>query len=259
MTNASNIFVQLNRIGENMSGVFALFLIISGNFLGDMFPVKIRATLRKSVAIKHVVAFFTLYFFVVLIDASQVHAPLTEQIGRIAALYTAFLVLNCSEERFVLLSLLIMALLYFIRARRKPIESTAEASDAAAAITTLTNGDSAAAVSAKREARQEVQQEKRDEQEKRVKQQETLQELDSLHVTLGMSIESMLVIVLLLSLVLGFFIYAGYTQSYEPHSWRWSQFIFGLDNGANIQSHSLIPIRKLPGYFMQGVALIWRA
>lgn len=258
MPGNSATLVQLNRIGENMSGVFALFLIISGNFLGGLFNSNIRNLLRTSAPAKHIVAFFTLYFFVVLIDTSQVHAPILEQIGRMLVLYAVFVVLNCSEERFVLLSLFIMAMLYFIRARRQPIARTADEEDKAVAATLAEAKAASGGQQNAIEVEKEVTKNKEDEDKKRVKQQQTLKELDSLHITLGMSLESALVIVLFCSLVLGFFVYAGYTHSFEPHDWRWSHFVFGVDNAApEVAKVGFIPVNRLPSHFAHGLRQLW--
>ncbi len=49
-----------------MIGLFALLVIISGNFLGDLFPKNVRKVLETNVYMKHVFAFMTLVFFVFL-------------------------------------------------------------------------------------------------------------------------------------------------------------------------------------------------
>ena len=49
-----------------MIGLFALLIIISGNFLGELFPKQVRNVLKNNVYMKHVFAFMTLVFFVFL-------------------------------------------------------------------------------------------------------------------------------------------------------------------------------------------------
>jgi hypothetical protein len=49
-----------------MIGLFALLVIISGNFLGDLFPKQVRNILDNNVYMKHIFAFMTLVFFVFL-------------------------------------------------------------------------------------------------------------------------------------------------------------------------------------------------
>lgn len=59
----------MGSLAENegrMIGLFALLVIISGNFLGDLFPLDVQKILAENVYVKHIFSFLTLFFFVYL-------------------------------------------------------------------------------------------------------------------------------------------------------------------------------------------------
>ena len=46
---------------ERLGAVFIFTLIISGNFLAQLFPCKIQEALTENIYIKHIFGFFTLF------------------------------------------------------------------------------------------------------------------------------------------------------------------------------------------------------
>ena len=60
-----NDFVE-NFINERIIGIFLLVLIISGNYLGELFPCRVQEILSESTIIKHIGGYLTLLFFVML-------------------------------------------------------------------------------------------------------------------------------------------------------------------------------------------------
>ena len=95
------------------SAVFALVLIVSGNYLADLFNMNLRHVLSHPLA-KHIFAILTLYFFVVLLDASRTDQPYWKQIIRVMLLYVLFIIFVKTEARFAVLSICLLALVYFI-------------------------------------------------------------------------------------------------------------------------------------------------
>lgn len=61
-----NVMGSLAENQGRMIGLFALLIIISGNFLGDLFPLSVQEILSKNVYAKHIFSFLTLFFFVYL-------------------------------------------------------------------------------------------------------------------------------------------------------------------------------------------------
>ena len=53
-------------ITERIISVFLLVLIITGNYLGELFPCRVQGILADSILLKHIGGYFTLLFFVVL-------------------------------------------------------------------------------------------------------------------------------------------------------------------------------------------------
>jgi hypothetical protein len=53
-------------ITERIISVFLLVLIITGNYLGELFPCRVQSILSNSIILKHIGGYFTLLFFVVL-------------------------------------------------------------------------------------------------------------------------------------------------------------------------------------------------
>jgi uncharacterized membrane protein len=51
------------------SGLFALYMIISVNFLSPTFPCDLQKLLNSSILLRHIAAFLTLYFFVVTVNS----------------------------------------------------------------------------------------------------------------------------------------------------------------------------------------------
>lgn len=65
-----------NNIAEetflsSSKSIFVLYLIISGNFLANLFGCRIQETLNSNMWVKHLLGFMTMYFFVVLVDSKS--------------------------------------------------------------------------------------------------------------------------------------------------------------------------------------------
>lgn len=65
MSTASRTF-EFFKNPENLMAVFTMVLIVSGNYLAELFPCKIRYLLSNSMILKHLFGFFTLVFMVTL-------------------------------------------------------------------------------------------------------------------------------------------------------------------------------------------------
>lgn len=51
--------------------IFVLYLIISGNFLANLFGCRTQEALGNNMFLKHLLGFMTMYFFVVLVDSNS--------------------------------------------------------------------------------------------------------------------------------------------------------------------------------------------
>ncbi len=62
MFNLDDSSLIINRL----SAIFIFTLIISGNYIGELFPCKIQRILSKNMFLKHFLGLMTLYFFAVI-------------------------------------------------------------------------------------------------------------------------------------------------------------------------------------------------
>jgi len=56
----------LKELIPNLISIFVFVLIISGNYLGELFPCKVQKIFSENIFVKHVLGFLTLIFFVSL-------------------------------------------------------------------------------------------------------------------------------------------------------------------------------------------------
>ena len=60
----SNILDNINNIQPNTSPFIILCLLISGNYLGELFPCRVQQLFSKNMFVKHVLGLLSLMFFV---------------------------------------------------------------------------------------------------------------------------------------------------------------------------------------------------
>lgn len=96
---------------ERLGAVFIFTLIISGNFLAQLFPCKIQEALTDNIYIKHVFGFFTLFFFGILAIPELANTS-----GMISSLvlYLVFLINAKTKYHFWIAAFLLYALIYML-------------------------------------------------------------------------------------------------------------------------------------------------
>ena len=87
--------------------IFIFFLIISSNYLGELFPCRIQKLLSSNMLFKHLFGFFTLSFFVVLTDKTATSERFKYVISRSFMIYCIFLVFVKTHIHFFGFALLI--------------------------------------------------------------------------------------------------------------------------------------------------------
>lgn len=103
--------------------VFILFLIISSNYIGELFPCRIQDVLMGNVIMKHFVAFLTLLFFVLIVEPSM-NMKFKELIYNSSMMYLVFLVLINNSLPFFVASIIILGVLYIIHLNKVEIRTT---------------------------------------------------------------------------------------------------------------------------------------
>ena len=58
--------INLIDFAPNLIAIFLFVLILSGNYLGELFPCKVQAIFNNNMYVKHTLGFLTLLFFVAL-------------------------------------------------------------------------------------------------------------------------------------------------------------------------------------------------
>lgn len=58
--------MELVEFAPNLIAIFVFVLILSGNYLGELFPCRVQAIFNSNMYVKHTLGFLTLLFFVTL-------------------------------------------------------------------------------------------------------------------------------------------------------------------------------------------------
>ena len=119
--------IDVSAFTKQSSGlIFILFLIISGNYLGELFPCKIQKYLTQNVYLKHIIGFLTLLFFVVFADQGTDKKSFKDIILSSAKLYALFLLLVNTQKSFFIVVILLLGILYLIQLKKKDYEGEEE-------------------------------------------------------------------------------------------------------------------------------------
>ena len=107
-----------------LSLLFLLFLLVSGNYLENLFPCKIQRFLVDNMYFKHLLGMLTLIFFIVLVNkASGGKNIILKDIIKISIkLYILFILLTNNQKRFFIASIVILCLLYIIQIYKNELD-----------------------------------------------------------------------------------------------------------------------------------------
>ncbi len=105
--------------------IFVLILIISANFLAQLFPCRLQKLLNENIYIKHLFSFLTLLFFVVLT------APLDDKsLGNIfnksLILYVWFILMMRTDPYIFIILLLVIAIIYILVLKENELKANIE-------------------------------------------------------------------------------------------------------------------------------------
>ena len=113
MKRLSNFIIYMTSNYTNfINPLFLLFLTISGNFLAQLFPCQVQELFTTSIFHKHILAFFTLFFAIVL--SSDDTKDLTLLFRKTILLYLLFVLITRMDKNFFLLFLFILASKYLL-------------------------------------------------------------------------------------------------------------------------------------------------
>jgi hypothetical protein len=101
------------RMGTFVGGLFIFYLLLSGNFTGELLNCQFQSLLRN-IYIKHAVGFFMLYFFVNL-ASTNVNWNAGIKLGLSFLLFIFFILSNRCEGYIVLINIGLLALIYILQ------------------------------------------------------------------------------------------------------------------------------------------------
>ena len=93
--------------------LFFFFLIVSGNYLAELFSCNIQKNIIKNRFIKHVVGLCTLYFFVTLVDRDKLNKPIQAFYSAIV-FYVWFLLISHTSSNYTLIIIVLFVLIYIL-------------------------------------------------------------------------------------------------------------------------------------------------
>lgn len=98
--------------------IFILILIISGNYIGELFPCRIRYAFTNNIIFKHTIAFLTVLFFVTLTDPYQ-EIKVNELLVTSIKLYGIFILLSNTITPAFYLALILAGITYITNLKKK--------------------------------------------------------------------------------------------------------------------------------------------
>lgn len=98
--------------------VFTLYIIVSGNFLANIFGCRAQDALTSSMALKHLLGFMTMLFLVVLVDGNSHMLP-HHQLLLTIVMYLVFVATTRAEYKYWVVFLVLLCANYLLDIYRK--------------------------------------------------------------------------------------------------------------------------------------------
>ena len=103
-----NLFLTLQK------GLIFFFLILAGNFIGELFQCKIIELFANNIYIKHIIAYISLYFFVILAESKFENTHPIKTLGITFLVYIWFILTSKSQPVNFLVVVGILVLIAFL-------------------------------------------------------------------------------------------------------------------------------------------------
>jgi hypothetical protein len=209
MSNQLLDFFQIDSI--SIYSIFILFLIISANYLGELFPCRVQKLLSQNVYLKHIFGYLTLSFFVVLVDPYKkinIYTVFKESF----ILYILFLFFINTQQYFFLLSIFFLFIIYVLNLKKIEYEENmTQSSD---------KGD--------KDNKSEKQNNKQDKVKNHVISEEfNVLEKKILYIN---QLNRILIILFIITIIVGFLIFMGEKKLEYKNKFNYITFIFGQSN-----------------------------
>ena len=105
---------------RSLMALFIFLLIISGNYLGNLFPCRVQSLLDNNILLKHFLGYFTLFFFVLLTlpdrdnDVGVFSQSLIELMSGSFLVYIFFILLSKTPSFIWLIVFFMSAIIYVL-------------------------------------------------------------------------------------------------------------------------------------------------
>jgi hypothetical protein len=95
--------------------LFVFYLVVSSNFLANLFGCKVQQAFQDNMLLKHFLGFLTLYFFVTLADTSDtLPSDLGHRFGIAIVIYLCFIISTRVNFRFWVPAIVLLGAVYVL-------------------------------------------------------------------------------------------------------------------------------------------------
>jgi|688.fasta_scaffold606447_2 hypothetical protein len=102
----------MDFLNSSAKSLFVLYLMISSNYLGTLFGCKVQDAFNTNMAIKHLLGFLTLYFFVSLVDTTK-YSPILKLLFS-AIIYLCFMVSTKMNHKMWIAFISLLGIIYVL-------------------------------------------------------------------------------------------------------------------------------------------------
>ena len=94
--------------------LFVLYLIIAGNYLGELFGCKTQKMFQENMSFKHILGIMTLYFFVVFSSTDEQDKDPIDNFKMSLILYACFVITTKTNYKFIVPIMVCLFLVYVL-------------------------------------------------------------------------------------------------------------------------------------------------
>lgn len=104
---------------DPFQAVFLLYVFISANYIGDLYPCRLQSLLTNSRLVKHAVGLMSMCIVVSSIAAKKKSQRILHWFAEVTMLYMTFVISTKADGRFAILAIVLMALREALRLQRE--------------------------------------------------------------------------------------------------------------------------------------------
>ncbi len=105
---------NLDKLLVIHKGLLLFLLIISGNYIGNLFSCRIQNAFTNNIYSKHIIGFISLYFFIILVDPNLERINPLKTLILTIPIYVYFLILSKAEAPVFLVIIFLLIFLVMI-------------------------------------------------------------------------------------------------------------------------------------------------